>query len=88
MKKYVLSQLGKLSSTEREAAMSDLLKGTSARPNGELEETRQRVKAFELEFSMSSKELHEGLASGKLRETTRIASWLFETQLLSDLERR
>lgn len=55
----------------------------STRTNGEsLKPIREKIREYEHTYEMSTVDLREGLASGKIEETAAIAEWLFLASLL------
>jgi hypothetical protein len=71
-----LTELSKLSPTERDAAVRDLARSALAQQNGETEAVGAQIRAFERRYEMTSAAMEAKLASGALQETAEIASWL------------
>ena len=76
----LLSDLARLKGAEKEKVLKDLM---STRTNGEsLKPVRQEIRQYEHTYEMSTADLREGLASGRIEETAAIAEWLFLARLL------
>ena len=66
-----------MSPEERDKAIAELW-ASALGPNPEIErEIRDRIRAFEVRYEITSDEMRSELYSGKRKETADIAEWLF-----------
>ncbi len=79
-----ISELGKMSETERAEAASKLIPGAGASSNGRVERLDAEIREYENRYEIGSEHLLKALHEGKLQETTDIVRWLW----LIDLRQR
>lgn len=85
MKRSVtLAQLSAMSFERREQQLGMLAAATRERPNGEIKRVEDKLRSYEAQFKISSRELRSKVASGEIKETAEVCSWL----MLLDLQDR
>lgn len=70
-----LSELAKMPKPQRDAALADLVRAAKAPRNGQGKVLSERIRAFEVQYEMTSEEMLERLAAGDLHDTADIARW-------------
>lgn len=70
-----LSELAKMPKPQRDAALADLVRAAKAPRNGEAKILDERIRAFEVQYEMTSEQMLERLAAGDLHDTADIAKW-------------
>jgi|GEM_PF-3440700 len=80
-----LSDLQGLTSREIEEKLNPLIEGAFDPPNGSVDYLKRKVEGFETTYGMTSEEMVEGVASGKLHETEAFATWGIDYTLLKEL---
>ena len=75
--RLALADLANMSKPEADRALGELVSAAKAPRNGQRAELDARIHQLELEYEMSSDELRENLRNGQVKETAKIAHWLF-----------
>lgn len=75
-----LSDLAHMPKADADKALGELVTSASGRRNGQAAALDARIRQFELQYEVTSDEMRERLATGELKETADIASWLFYLQ--------
>ena len=71
-----LTSMSKLSAEERATAVAELGRRAAAPRNGQAKDIEARIRAFEVRYEMTSKEMRRRFASGELRDTADTSRWL------------
>jgi hypothetical protein len=85
VKRIKLSDLQGLTPSKIEEKLNPLIEGAFSPPNGSINYLKQRIARFEASHGMTSEEMMEGVASGKLQETEAFATWGIDYTLLKEL---
>jgi hypothetical protein len=72
-----LSALAHMPKADADKALGELVASASRPRNGQGAALDARIRQFELQYELTSDEMRQRLASGDLKETADIASWLF-----------
>jgi len=85
MKKSLsLAQLKTMSNERREQQLGELVAATRQPPNGEIKSVQKKLHAYETQHGIKSDELRHKVASGEVKESAAVCSWL----MLLDLQDR
>lgn len=83
-KSLSLAQLKTMSNERREQQLGELVATTRQPPNGEIKSVQKKLHAYEMQHGINSDELRRKVASGEVKETADVCSWL----MLLDLQDR
>ena len=78
MYKLALADLSAMSSTQKAAAIQELIAHTQTANGSMSVQIRNRIRHFEIRYEMASAELLERLRQNPDLETADIARWLFQ----------
>ncbi len=77
-----LSEFGRLSEPEKRVAVGELAKAAHGPPNGELRALEDEIRSFERRYELSSAQMREMVASGRLPENQDVCRWLMSLEVL------
>ena len=75
------AELRAMSEQERARVLSELAVATTAQPNGELRELDAEITKYEQRRRMTSADMRDALATGRLAEDFEICQWLIALSL-------
>ena len=70
------AELSKLPPEERERQLAELVHRAKAPRNGQAKDLEARIRAFEIRYEMTSKDMRERFARGEVADTADISEWL------------
>jgi hypothetical protein len=76
-----LAELSKMTESQRNSALEDLVRAAQAPPNGQLSALEAEIRDFEIRYEMTSDEMRAGFRAGNVRDTADIAKWLMLVQV-------
>ncbi len=79
--RLLLSDLAKMSKQARDKALGELVRAAKTNEGGS-PEIRNRIRAFEIRYEMTSAEMRRRFADGRISDTADISRWLLYLRFL------